>query len=1655
MIHTESEIKAWLASQLAAILNIPPQAIDVRAPFNRYGLVSRDAVGVSGDLEEWLGCRLPATLLYDYPTIEALARYLAAGTPITSTAESEQRPVHLREPIAIIGIGCRFPGANGPESFWKLLCEGVDAISEVPVDRWNKDDLYDPDPIAPGKMNTKWGGFLEGIDEFDANAFGISPHEAERMDPQQRILLEVVWSALEDAALQPERLVKSRTGVFVASSCNDYGRAQFAAPSLVDVYTSTGNALSILANRISYFYDLRGPSFTVDTACSSSLVAVHLACHSLQSGESSLAIVGAVNLVLHPEISIAFSKAGILAKDGRCKSFDARADGYVRSEGVGVVVLKPLSQAQADRNPIYALIRGSAVNQDGRANGLTAPNRQAQVAVLTEAYRDAGISPREVQYVEAHGSGTVLGDPIEAAALSEVIGQERAPGSICTIGSVKTNLGHLEAAAGIAGLIKVALSLHKEMLPSSLHFKQANPHIPFDQLPIRVQNAPAAWTRGEKKRIAGVSSFGFGGTNAHVVVEEAPLVTSSGSGINRPWQLLTLSAKTEAALEAVTSSLAGYLKRNPGVELADAGYTLCLGREAHRFRRVTVCRDSSDALRALLPVDHQRVLTSVCDSSDLKVVFMFPGLGDHYVHMTQDLYEHEATFKEDMDLCCKLISEQLGVDVRTLLYPARKPGDSAKAPRLIDDQSVRRMLGLGHNGSQASQSPLDRTALIQPALFAVEYSLARLLMKWGIRPQAVMGYSLGEYVAACIAGVLSLQDALFLVAKRAQLIEALPGGAMLAVPLSETEIKPYLAADLSVAVINTPNVCVISGSERGIKQCHSRLVEKGILCQTVRTQHAFHSAMMEPAVERFTEFVKLAKLNRPQIPCLSNVTGGWVTDEMTDPIYWSNHLRQTVKFAQGVQEILKTANTILLEVGPGQSLSSNVKQHPECSSDQARKVLRCQPSAQEQQSDLRFLLTTIGKLWSLGLAIDWQAFYPGGPPQKLRLWNYPFEHKRYWFSPGRPETLDGHRQPQAKDEPDKILSVADWFYVPIWKQSNLPALSQTIKDQQKGGTWLLFGDDSALSKRLHHELEMRGYDVVYAAAEPEFVKKSLHSYCLNPCQRSQYATLLEDLAREDRLPARIVHLWTAASDQTENGKSLQQILDRGFFSLLFLAQTLGDHGQPVEITVISSGVQKVLGNEGSCPESATLLGPCSVLPREYANISCRNIDVVMPEPGSAEEDYIIERLVAEMTEGRSNPIVAYRGTRRWIPAFDAVKLNPVSDRHGHIREKGVYLITGGLGGIGLAIAQNLARTAHARLALVGRTGLPPREHWQRHLENPETGPTQYRIRQVLALEESGAEVLLCTADVSDREEMRVVIQKVRDCFGEIHGIIHAAGVPGGSLAQFMTADTASRVLRPKLQGTLVLEEVTRDIPIDFLVLMSSVTAIAGGTAGQLDYCAANAFLDAYAQSHSTPRRRILSINWGEWQWNAWEEKLAGFGAKMAAFFRTNRQRLGMSFEEGVDALHRTLASGFSNVIVSPVLLEDLIRWNKSFSVSGIISKAETLGSDQPGYSRPVLGTPYVAPTSKLERLFARTWQDIMGINGIGVHDNFFELGGNSLMAMQIIAHIKKLSGLDLPLSLLSTNATIEELAAAAEIAIIQQLERDQEEELEQEGQKAG
>ncbi|ARV60164.1 hypothetical protein BZZ01_17380 [Nostocales cyanobacterium HT-58-2] len=917
--------------------------------------------------------------------------------------------------IAIVGMICRFPGAKNIEQFWQNLRDGVESISSFTTEELVNSGIDEAAVRHPKYV--KAGAILEDIDLFDASFFGFHRKEAEITDPQHRFFLECAWEALEEAGYNCETY-PGRIGVYAGVGWSTYFLSNLYPNSdLIELVGEKqiviGNSQGFLPTHVSYKLNLKGPSVNVQTACSTSLVAVHLACQSLLNGESDMVLAGGVSINVPQKVGYRYQEGGIRSPDGHCRAFDAKAQGTVGGNGVGIVVLKRLEDAIADNDCIHAVIKGSAINNDGSLKvGYTAPSVDGQAAVIAEALAMAGVEPETLNYVEAHGSGTELGDPIEIAALTKAYRTRTEKKGFCAIGSVKTNVGHLDNAAGIAGLIKTVLALKHKFIPPSLHFKEPNPQIDFANSPFYVNTLLSEWKTNGTPRRAGVSSFGLGGTNVHVILEEAPAIEASGP--SRPWQLLVLSAKTNSALETATRNLCDELKQHPHLNLADVAYTLQVGRKVFSHRRMVICQNIENATAAL--EDSKRVLTSFQEKSHVPVAFMFPGLGTHYINMGWELYQVEPTFQQVVDNCCEFLKPLLSLDLREVLYPGKNRTDinsqkSQKYSAELDTSNssfdLRKMLGRASGQSDEATQKLNQTFLAQPALFVIEYALAQLWMEWGIEPSAMVGYSIGEYVAATLAGVLSLEDALVLVAKRAQMIQELPSGAMLAVPLSEKELQPLLNERLSLSAINSSSLCIVAGETDAINELSHQLTQRGLASCRLQTSHAFHSKMMEAIAKPFTKLVETFHLQPPKIPYLSNVTGTWITAaQATDPTYWAKHLCQPVRFAENIAKLLQQPEQILLEVGPGGTLSTLCKQQQV----ERQVVLSSIRDPHDRHSDILFLLKTLGQLWLAGASIDWSGFYAQEKRHRLPLPTYAFERQKYWVEPPRANSDDLSRQ---------------------------------------------------------------------------------------------------------------------------------------------------------------------------------------------------------------------------------------------------------------------------------------------------------------------------------------------------------------------------------------------------------------------------------------------------------------------------------------------------------------------------------------------------------------------------------------------------------------------------------------------------------------------
>ena len=1459
-------------------------------------------------------------------------------------------------PVAVIGMAGRFPGAKNVDAFWKNLCAGIESIERFEAERQN-------DEYIPAR------GCLGDVELFDASFFGVTPRDAETMDPQHRLFLECCWSALENAGLT--EMSDRRIGVFAAAGRNSYAIKNLLRDGSfehIEYYSwLIGNERDFLSTRVSHLLDLRGPSFSISSACSSSLVAIDLACQSVREGRCAAALAGGVELQVPERQGYRYQRGGILSPDGHCRAFDARAEGTVFGNGVGVVVLKRLEDAILDGDFIHAVIMGSAVNNDGSSKvGYAAPSVRGQSEVIVEAHGVAGVAPRSISYIEAHGTGTSLGDPLEIRALESAFRVGTSDIGFCAIGSVKTNVGHLDAASGITGLIKTVLALRHRFLPASLHFVEPNPEIDFSNSPFYVNTSLRPW-ECEGPRRAGVSSFGIGGTNAHVVLEEAPLIEQNDdfSDNDRAPYLITLSAKSPAALEASERNLATFLEGDEDAEISDTAYTLQVGREAFDFRRCYACQSREDVISKLSAGEAFSEISSV--DKERQLIFMFPGQGSQQSGMGIDLYRSEPVFREQLDACAEYLSSSLGMDIREVLYSASNDCESREV--------------------------LSQTSLAQPILFSVEYSLSQLWMYWGIEPQAMIGHSVGEYVAACLSGVLTLKDALSLLAARGHLMQQLPEGKMLAVMLSEESLRPRLEK-VSLAAVNGPDLCVVSGSSAEIEMLVAQLSAEGVMTVPLQTSHAFHSEMMDPILDVYMDLFDTVTLNNPQIPYISNVTGTWITEaDATDPSYWIRHVRETVLFDEGIGMLLRDPQSLFIEVGPGQTLTDLAKRHPERTQ---QVMLSTSPPRGSSYSGV--MHKSLGQCWVAGASVNWKKYHANKKRRRIPLPTYPFQRQRHWVDPEK-EVTDKRIAPKetTQGQPDSEL-----FYVPSWKRCAVQRGSAVVLS----GTWLVFVDECGFGDPLAASLEDHGVRVIYVRSGESFSRVAQDSYQINPKLREHFDQLLSEI---NVLPDRVVHLWTLTDRAYASSgiEAFDRMQDIGFFSLLFLTQAVGERSltQELRIEILTNGLYDLSGDESLYPEKATLLGPCKVIPQEYPNIWCRSIDIDW-QLVEGESEKSIDRLISELKTESDETEIAYRGRHRWIRTYDQLKLKANHETTPSLKQFGVYLITGGLGGIGLSLAAYLADTFQAKLILIGRSSIPDRLEWNKWLTQHPDDPKSRKIESILEIERLGGTVLALNADVADPVAMSNAIATASQQFGEINGIIHSAGVVDGkvgfSVIQNTTPHDCNHHFAAKVYGTLNLFEITSGLELDFAVAISSISTAIGGE-GLIGYVAANHYTELQcARQFGKPTWQSLAFD--RWRFNvdkcdSWE-----FGKTEGVL-------------HALEALHRP---DYPCIIISkrPVGLLAIgkTRRAEDSNFSGA-EVANTTGQNSTEES-----------ISDVETAIVEVWKELLGVAYVDPETSFFDIGADSLSIIEATYRLQRLLKAELGPTDLFEFPTVRDLA---------------------------
>ncbi|MDC0708568.1 SDR family NAD(P)-dependent oxidoreductase [Stigmatella sp. ncwal1] len=1558
----------------------------------------------------------PVTLAFDHPTIERLTSYLVAywkdsgavarsgsgAIALSATSGDAQavnplatviqaHPDAAVEPIAIVGIGCRFPGGIvDPETFWRLLTQGRDATSEAPHGRWDDESLFDPDPSAPGKFHVRRAGFLSDIESFDPEFFGISPREAARMDPQQRLLLEVTWEALEHAGQPANALVDSATGVFVSGAPNQYLNRFGEDPAELDAYALTGNLPCTLSGRVSYVLGLRGPNLFVDTGCSGALVALHLACQSLRARECELALAGGVNVLLSADMMIGLGKTGTLAPDGRCKTFDASANGFGRGEGCGVLVVKRLSDAQAHGDRIIAVVRGSSVNHDGRSGGLTVPSGPAQQLLMERALQQARISAAQVGFVEAHGTGTQLGDPIEVGALAAVYGRASGRTSPCFLGAVKSNLGHLEAAAGVAGIIKAALTVERGEIPPNVHFAELNPKLPMDGEPFSIPTRLHAWpTAG--RRLAAVSSFGLGGTNAHTVLEAAPSIGSPiGQAASVPapsrerlTHVVTLSARDREALLEQARRLSAHVEQHPELRPADIAFSANCGR-THLPHRMAIVFSSPEELRARLdafaaaPEGSETVHGTVADAPPPRIGFLFTGQGSQYVGMGKELYETQPVFRDAIQECAAFLDRAAEQPLLALLAD----GDS-----------------------------IDRTGRAQPALFALQYALTRLWQSWGIEPHAVFGHSVGEVAAACAAGVLSLEDALLLIQERARWMETIPdGGVMVSIRAAAGEVADALAPHaglVAIAALNGPEHTVISGDRDAVLAIAAAFRARGIEAKQLRVSVAFHSPAVEPILEPFARATASLSARPARLPWVTGLTGTTLPHLESD--YWSRQIREPVQFTAAMSALAELGCDVLLEIGPHPTLTG-------LAAETLPAAISCLPSLRRGHVDTEVIAHSFARLHVAGAPVDFGAWDRPFSRQRHPLPSYPFQRRRLWFdAPSR------RRLPSPSGTRDAERE-ASWYSRCEWREATL---SRRTPPSPRPGHWILLADAGGFAVALAEVLTARGDTC--SLLRPDDVERRDPSV---PRRDSGHGwTALElaralDATRPAGRPLRgVVHLWSLdiAPTQELDDAALDRAGSLNLASVLALVQALAERGA----SAVSDGTRLWLvtrgavftGNDGAhvSVAQAPAWGMGAVIATEHPEIWGGAVDLEAGEGAKRPERELAAELAGELTVTSTGELgedrVAWRGGRRLVARLARrlpVRTAPVS-----IRRDATYLVTGGHGALGLAVAGWLAQRGARRITLVSRRG-----------------PGESAQAAIAGLISEGVTVDSVLADVGDAGAVRTLLQRLEERGPPLRGVIHAAGIVEDGLIVNQSWDAFERVLRPKVRGAWHLHRNTRDL--DFFVHFSSASSLLGPL-GQASYAAANAFLDALAYHQRAHHTSAVTINWGPWE--------AGMIARLDA--ETSRRTLGsgwtpLSIADGWSALDRIVASSEAQVAVLPadwsVLDGEGRRASLTRELAGTGEGTRRAGGQvaEVRVRDTILATAPAERKQLLEDHVRQVVERTLGWSAragdeLGSKRRFVEVGMDSLMAIEIRNRLQRELDLTLAATTLFNYPTISAL----------------------------
>lgn len=1477
----------------------------------------------------------------------------------------------IKKDVAIIGMSGKFPKSDNISEFWENLIVGNELIHFYSDSELEKLGV-NPDLIKKERY-VKSSALLEDSSSFDYSFFRYSKEEAELMDPQIRILHEQAWLALEDSGYNPFNYTNKIGSFFTAGhNINWMAHVKLLESSdkvnqfFID-HVSDSRRISTL---ISYALNLKGPSYFIDTACSSSLVAIHVACRNLLMKECAMAVAGGVNIGSSKDIGYVYEEGMIFSKDGHCKAFDIDSSGTFGGEGVGVVVLKRLEDALNDRDHIYSVIRSSSVNNDGnRKVGYTAPSIIGQYECIKSALQIAEVDPTSISYIETHGTGTKLGDPVEIEALNKAFNYNTA--HQCGIGSVKTNMGHLDTAAGVAGLIKTALSLENKIIPPSLHFKTPNPEINFKSGPFYVNSELKEWS-GKKPLLAGVNSLGIGGTNVHMILEEPP-IQQKGS-LPKEYQLLVYSAKTKASLERYHNNLNIFLKNNKNIDLADLSYTLKVGRNNFKYRRFITCRDVSDARSQFESTVFQETFQV---KEKKRIVFMFAGQGSQYFKMGKEIYSKYPYFKNIIDQGFEILKNDTGIDYANII---------------------------GYSDSEESESEsINDLRFSIPLLFLVEYAFAKLLLKLGVNPSNMIGHSFGEYVAACLSEVFTFEEGIKLIVKRAHLMSGMEKGSMVSVDMPVDKISEFMFSELSIAAVNTENSCVVSGNTKSIDSFCDLLSSKEITFLKIRTSHAGHSQMMDSIMSAFESEVKKINLSEPKFPFISCITGRPIKkEEATSPKYWLKHLRETVNFSNGLDFLIKENNTLYIEIGSSKTLTSFLKQNKHYNSDIVSTSVLKHPK--EEVDDISFLLSALGLLWAKGVDVKWNEYYFGEYRNKVSAPGYSFDKVAF---PSRVNPIQKFIE-SSQFGINNIVSenYLEWIYEEGWKEIRSDA------SKNKSFDWTVcFLSETEFAEKLMNELISENKNTVFVKPRLDYLKLDENTIFINPSNIEDYQKLLSDISEKLDGTGRIIHAWCVGANERGLGDNKYSMEDLGYFSLLNIARSFGEmkNLNYFHLDFLVNDLFIVNGNEKISSIKATALGALKVIPKEYENIYSRCIEFLI---GDFEKDPLyVNNLFSKLKKPIVETTIALRGSKIWKPFYEKVRPDKelLEDK---ITMNGLYVITGAYGGMGKILSDMLVNDYNADLILIGR------------------GVENTNMMEKLRKENNS--IYYIQDDLSDLSRLKEKVDSLMtDSNKALNGIFHAAGLGdySGLITKRMKKDCQD-IFLPKINGTYNLFNAFKSYSPDFIILCSSV-ASSLAPFGQVAYVAANLYQNFFAHEHNS-KTKVVSIQFCAWKEIGMAitaaNRLNKTNDSIVEFGIGNRDGLDL-FKYALNSDSSEIIVSLRNFDTQLSMYAD--HTLKYF----LDSRDQKTALNEYEVERPDMATPYIEARSETEKTMCELWKAVFGYEQIGVTDDFFALGGNSLKALALIKRIRKAFNIEISISDFFRKSNIRDLAKEINLAL--------------------